>query len=102
MHAIQSNAELCVRNLLSKVREEFGGEDLRAVDSMDDGSRIQLRISISKDKKAKHIAEFNFDGTSPEVYGNVNAPESVCYSAIIYCLRSLIEDDIPLNQGRNP
>jgi N-methylhydantoinase B/oxoprolinase/acetone carboxylase alpha subunit len=31
--------------------------------------------------------------------GNVNAPEAVTYSAIIYCLRCLISADIPLNQG---
>lgn len=33
------------------------------------------------------------------VTGNVNAPEAVTYSAIIYCLRCLISEDIPLNQG---
>jgi N-methylhydantoinase B/oxoprolinase/acetone carboxylase alpha subunit len=31
--------------------------------------------------------------------GNINAPEAVTYSAIIYCLRCLISADIPLNQG---
>lgn len=31
--------------------------------------------------------------------GNVNAPPAVTYSAIIYCLRCLISEDIPLNQG---
>lgn len=34
-----------------------------------------------------------------QVYGNTNAPEAVTYSAIIYCLRCLISEDIPLNQG---
>ncbi|KUM58596.1 hypothetical protein ACN42_g8544 [Penicillium freii] len=31
--------------------------------------------------------------------GNINAPEAVTYSAIIYCLRCLISAEIPLNQG---
>ena len=31
--------------------------------------------------------------------GNINAPEAVTFSAIIYCLRCLIDEDIPLNQG---
>jgi 5-oxoprolinase (ATP-hydrolysing) len=31
--------------------------------------------------------------------GNMNAPEAVTYSAIIYCLRCLVAEDIPLNQG---
>lgn len=31
--------------------------------------------------------------------GNTNAPEAVTYSAVIYCLRCLISEEIPLNQG---
>ena len=34
-----------------------------------------------------------------QISGNINAPEAVTYSAIIYCLRCLISEDIPLNQG---
>ena len=34
-----------------------------------------------------------------QVYGNTNAPKSVTYSAIIYCLRCLINLEMPLNQG---
>jgi 5-oxoprolinase (ATP-hydrolysing) len=42
---------------------------------------------------------FDFTGTGPEVYGNLNAPPAVAYSAIIYSLRCLVTRDIPLNQG---
>ncbi|GAB7360864.1 hypothetical protein MBLNU230_g0850t1 [Neophaeotheca triangularis] len=96
MHNIQSNAELSVRNLLKQVSDRFSGQDLRAVDYMDDGSPIKLKITIDA-----HAGEavFDFTGTGPEVYGNTNAPEAVTYSAIIYCLRCLISEDIPLNQG---
>ncbi len=34
-----------------------------------------------------------------DLLGNINAPPAVTYSAIIYCLRCLISEDIPLNQG---
>ncbi|KAL0368668.1 UNVERIFIED_CONTAM: 5-oxoprolinase [Sesamum calycinum] len=34
-----------------------------------------------------------------EVYGNWNAPEAVTAAAVIYCLRCLVNVDIPLNQG---
>ncbi len=44
-------------------------------------------------------ATFDFTGTGPEVYGNLNAPPAVAYSAIIYSLRCLVTRDIPLNQG---
>lgn len=93
---IQKNAENCVRELLRKVHKRFEGKDLSAVDFMDDGSPIRLRVAIDAEKGE---AEFDFSGTGPQVYGNINAPEAVTYSAIIYCLRCLISEDIPLNQG---
>lgn len=96
MREIQANAELSVRNLLKSVSERFSGQDLSAIDYMDDGSPIALRITIDAQKGE---AVFDFAGTGPEVYGNTNAPEAVTYSAIIYCLRCLISEDIPLNQG---
>jgi len=42
---------------------------------------------------------FDFEGTGPEVRGNLNSPISVVHSAIIYCLRSMLDMDIPLNAG---
>jgi 5-oxoprolinase (ATP-hydrolysing) len=96
MGAIQLNAERCVRDLLRRVNERFKGQNLVAVDYMDDGSPIKLKITIDS-KKGEGI--FDFTGTGYQVYGNINAPESVTYSAVIYVLRSMIEDEIPLNQG---
>ncbi|KAI1817377.1 hydantoinase B/oxoprolinase [Poronia punctata] len=93
---IQNNAEQCVRNLLKDVYKRFEGKDLSSVDYMDDGTSIRLRVTIDPDKGE---AIFDFEGTGPEVYGNINAPEAVTYSAIIYSLRCLISEDIPLNQG---
>lgn len=96
MHKIQDNAEMSVKNLLKDVSKRFEGRNLEAVDYMDDGSPIRLKITIDAEKGG---AVFDFTGTGPEVYGNTNAPEAVTYSAIIYCLRCLISEDIPLNQG---
>ncbi|KAF2760076.1 hypothetical protein EJ05DRAFT_462125 [Pseudovirgaria hyperparasitica] len=96
MRSIQHNAELTVRSLLKDVSKRFQGRDLSAVDYMDDGSPIKLNIKIDAQKGE---AVFDFAGTGPEVYGNTNAPSAITYSAIIYCLRTLISDSIPLNQG---
>jgi len=63
---IQNNAELSVRNLLKEVSKRFEGQDLSAIDYMDDGSPIQLNIKIDADKGE---AVFDFAGTGPEVYG---------------------------------
>jgi 5-oxoprolinase (ATP-hydrolysing) len=96
MTSIQANAESSVRQLLKEVHKRFEGQDLSAEDFMDDGSPIRLKVTIDPEKGE---AVFDFTGTGPEVYGNINAPEAVTYSAIIYCLRCLISEDIPLNQG---
>lgn len=96
MTSIQANAESSVRALLKDVYKRFEGQDLSAEEFMDDGSPIRLKVSIDPEKGE---AVFDFTGTGPEVYGNINAPEAVTYSAIIYCLRCLISEDIPLNQG---
>lgn len=67
-----------------------------AEDCMDDGTPIRLAITIDE---ASRTADFDFSGTGPEVYGNTNAPPAVTHSAVIYVLRALIDQDIPLNQG---
>jgi 5-oxoprolinase (ATP-hydrolysing) len=96
MKAIQENAEVAVRRLLKETFQKFGGKTLKAIDYMDDGSPICLSIDINGDEGT---AVFDFTGTGPEVYGSTNAPTSVTYSAIIYVLRCLVREDIPLNQG---
>lgn len=96
MYAIQSTAELAVRNLLKDLYKKFGGRPLEAIDYMDDGSPIQLKVTIDGESGS---AVFDFEGTGPEVYGGWNAPISISHSAIIYCLRCMLWSDIPLNQG---
>jgi len=100
MKYIQENAEVAVREMLKKCaqsrRRENDVATLSAEDYMDDGSKIALQISI--DHK-EGTAVFDFGGTSPQVWGNINAPRAVTMSAIIYCLRCLVGQDIPLNQG---
>lgn len=93
---IRDNAELAVRNLLKEVASRIEGNELSAIDYLDDGTPIALKVTINAQDGS---AVFDFDGTGPEMIGNLNAPMSVCYSAIIYCLRAMVDQDIPLNQG---
>ncbi|KAL9537007.1 hypothetical protein MBANPS3_012169 [Mucor bainieri] len=94
MH-IRRNASDAVKSLLKQVAKEHS-EQLIAVDHMDDGTPIRLQVSIDP---VQGTALFDFQGTGPEVYGNTNTPESVCHSAIIYSIRCLVNQDIPLNSG---
>ena len=112
MQHIQANAEVAVRELLSRVAAEKGSAagskrksdggaasvtaTLEAEDAMDDGTPIKLKVSVNG---ADGSALFDFSGTGPQVFGNLNAPKAVTYSAIIYCMRCMVARDVPLNQG---
>mgnify|MGYP002385859386 CR=1 FL=1 len=96
MQHIQRNAEVAVRDLLRQVCAERGTTELFGRDYMDDGTPIQLRVTIDPEQGS---AEFDFEGTGLQVYGNCNAPPAVTYSAIIYCLRCMVQREVPLNQG---
>ncbi|KAK2767539.1 hypothetical protein FQN54_003696 [Arachnomyces sp. PD_36] len=96
MYAIQSTAEASVRELLKDTWKRFGEKKFSALDYMDDGSPISLSVTVDG---TTGDAVFDFEGTGAEVFGNTNAPSAITHSAIIYCLRSLIKSDIPLNQG---
>ncbi|PSR73125.1 hypothetical protein PHLCEN_2v11027 [Hermanssonia centrifuga] len=96
MYHIRSNAENSVRNLLRDVAKRAGTNVLESVDYLDDGSPIQLRVEINEKEGS---AYFDFSGTGCEVRGNLNSPISVVHSAVIYCMRAMLDMDIPLNAG---
>ena len=99
MHHIQTNAEEAVGSMLKalSVREGLAEVDtVKANDFLDDGSEIVLLLTIDHRDGS---AIFDFSGTGPELWGNLNAPRAVTHSAILYSLRCLIDQEIPLNQG---
>ena len=64
--------------------------------AMDNGAQVAVAVSI--DRQA-HTARFDFAGTSEQLPDNFNAPEAITRAAVLYCLRCLIDDAIPLNDG---
>ncbi len=99
MGHIQNNARHAVQNMLKKLcQDRNAGQDLilHGEDFLDDGSAIRLRLSINA-RTGKTV--FDFRGSAAQLPGNLNCPRAVVRSAILYCLRSLIGEDIPLNQG---
>lgn len=95
MKFIQDNAESTVRIMLKEFAVKHGAK-VSAVDYMDDGSPISLTVDIEPESGS---ATFDFTGTGPQVLANHNAPPAVTYSAVIYSLRSMVAQTIPLNQG---
>ncbi|HEV7369318.1 hydantoinase B/oxoprolinase family protein [Arenibaculum sp.] len=90
MRHVQDNAEEQVRRVLDVLKDgEF-------VQELDNGAAIRVRISIDK---AARSARVDFTGTSPQLDSNFNAPAAVCRAAVLYVFRTLVDDDIPLNDG---
>jgi 5-oxoprolinase (ATP-hydrolysing) len=73
-----------------------------AVERLDDGSPIAVRIEIHDPgghSSANPAATIDFAGSSGVHPGNLNAPPAVVRSAILYVLRLLIAEPLPLNEG---
>lgn len=99
MHHIQEAAARAVRDMLLELARKHGSGDtglLSFSDSMDDGTKITVKLSIDAKNGS---ALFDFTGSGMQVIGNTNAPRAVTSSAIIYALRCLVNANIPLNQG---
>ena len=90
MQHVQDNAEGAVKRVLGALKNgHFKYE-------MDDGSVIEVTISINNDEQT---AVVDFTGTSTQRESNFNAPSSVARAAVMYVFRTLVDDEIPMNEG---
>ena len=90
MGHVQDNAEESVRRVLEVLK------DGAFTYPLDNGSEI--RVAVTVDKKARE-ATIDFTGTSAQNPGNYNAPVAICKAAVLYVFRTLVGDEIPLNEG---
>jgi 5-oxoprolinase (ATP-hydrolysing) len=90
MRHIQSAAETKMRAALTKLPDGHRHFE----DHLDDGSKIAVTLTIRDDR-----AVVDFTGTDPVLDGNLNANRAIVTAAVMYCMRCLIQEDIPLNQG---
>ncbi|GHC86009.1 hydantoinase B/oxoprolinase family protein [Streptomyces flavofungini] len=90
MRHVQDNAEDSVRRVIDTLEEgEFSYET-------DSGAVIRVRVSVDREQRA---ATVDFTGTSAQLATNFNAPFAVVNAAVLYVFRTLVADDIPLNDG---
>ncbi len=90
MKHVQDNAEESVRRVLDVLK------DGRFVNRLDGGQQIGVDIRVDRERRE---AVIDFTGTSPQHPGNYNAPTAVCRAAVLYVFRTLVNDEIPLNEG---
>jgi 5-oxoprolinase (ATP-hydrolysing) len=80
---------------LQEALKPFQNRIFTAAESLDDGYEIQVTITPLLDGGGL----FDFTGTSSCHPHNLNANISIIYSAILYVLRLLVNQNIPLNEG---
>ncbi|UXY26314.1 hydantoinase B/oxoprolinase family protein [Streptomyces sp. HUAS TT20] len=90
MRHVQDNAEEAVRRVIDALDD---GEYAYETDS---GAVIRVRVRVDR---ANRRATIDFTGTSAQLGTNFNAPFSVVNAAVLYVFRTLVADDIPLNDG---
>ncbi len=90
MGHVQDNAEESVRRVIDRLH------DCAFTYPMDGGRQIRVKIAVDRQKRE---ASLDFSGTSPQQQGNYNAPTAVCKAAVLYVFRTLVGDEIPLNEG---
>jgi len=87
---VLDNAEAAVRTVLDDLTDgQFSYE-------MDNGAVIAVRVEVDR---AARSALVDFTGTSAQLPDNFNAPSSIVTAAVLYVFRTLVDRDIPLNDG---
>jgi N-methylhydantoinase B len=69
-------------------------------DELDDDGIVDrpIRIRATVERRGDRV-RVDFAGSDAQVPGNVNSVYAVTLSAVLYCFRCLVPDDIPLNAG---
>lgn len=65
-----------------------------AVERLDDGSILKVSITQAKEKLI-----IDFAGSSKVHPGNLNATKAIVHSVVLYVLRLLVNEPLPLNEG---
>ncbi|MBL9068472.1 MAG: hydantoinase B/oxoprolinase family protein [Sphingopyxis sp.] len=86
----QRQAETAVRQLVARL------DDGAFRYAMDNGAEVVVAVRV--DREARHVT-IDFTGSSPTLPDNFNAPMPVVRAAVLYVLRTMLDDPIPMNEG---
>ncbi|MBR2173830.1 hydantoinase B/oxoprolinase family protein [Sphingopyxis sp.] len=90
MRHVQDNAAEAVRRVIDRLDDGHFRYEL------DDGSHVEVTLTV--DRIARR-AMIDFTGSSGEQPSNFNAPPSICRAATLYVMRTLVDEEIPMNDG---
>jgi 5-oxoprolinase (ATP-hydrolysing) len=90
MAHVQDNAQEQIRRVIDRLKP--GAFSV----TMDNGAVV--KVAITPDLATRSL-RVDFSGTSPQQPNNFNAPLAITRAATLYVFRTLVDDDIPLNEG---
>ncbi len=90
MRHVQDNAAETVRGAIDALKDASFRLEM-------DGGR-QICVAIRRDPKRRRAC-VDFTGTSPQQSDNFNAPRPVTRAVVLYCFRTIVDADIPMNAG---
>jgi 5-oxoprolinase (ATP-hydrolysing) len=94
---VRAYAEHVQQNAADAVREVIGELDEGAFScALDTGEDIRVAVTVDREQRRARI---DFGGTSAQVEGNFNAPPAIGRAAVLYVFRTLVGEDLPLNDG---
>ncbi|MEM9154915.1 MAG: hydantoinase B/oxoprolinase family protein [Cyanobacteria bacterium P01_F01_bin.33] len=96
MQHVRGNAAACVQQAIANLAHRTQLRDRSYVYPLDDGSHIAVTVHLDASSRQARI---DFTGTSPQQANNFNTPAAVTRAAVLYVFRTLVADDIPLNEG---
>ncbi len=90
MEHVQANADAAVRRLIATL------DDGAFAYEMDDGAVVRVAVQVDREAGTMVV---DFAGTSDQRPTNFNAPVSIVRAAVLYVVRALIDEAVPLNDG---
>ncbi len=88
-HILEYSSQVILKRIQTFEQKVFEAQEF-----LDDGTSLNVKISFEKDNLF-----FDFTGSSNVHNGNLNANDAIVQSVLVYVLRTLINEDIALNDG---
>ncbi|MFP4093757.1 MAG: hydantoinase B/oxoprolinase family protein [Cyclobacteriaceae bacterium] len=95
MRALKAYAAACLENALTQI----DAGSYAAYEQLDDGTPIGVQLSLYQKEASLHRLKIRWEGSGAVHPANLNATPAIVNSAVIYVLRLLIRQPIPLNEG---
>ena len=80
--------------LLARKIRLLPGKPIHALEYLDDGSALKVRVIRKRER-----LEIDFSGSASVHPGNLNATPAIVQSVVLYSLRLLVNQPLPMNEG---